>query len=118
MTCDELERILLSNSVPPGFENQVSNPENNKHLHNGDLHSKQQNSIDKINTHHQKGFLHNIQQTSIDNSISQNYKEPAVSSGINFFLDLYDDLGFDPFSESSKALADMLEEEKSINSSN
>jgi CCR4-NOT transcription complex subunit 4 len=37
-----------------------------------------------------------------------------VSSSSQFFMDLYDDIGFDPFSESARALADMLEEEERI----
>lgn len=41
----------------------------------------------------------------------------AQSGNFNsFFLDLYDDIGFDPFMESSKALADLLEEEKTAGS--
>uniref|UniRef100_A0A915DJB2 CCR4-NOT transcription complex subunit 4 n=1 Tax=Ditylenchus dipsaci TaxID=166011 RepID=A0A915DJB2_9BILA len=77
MTCDELERFLLTNSVPPGFAKQDTT----------------------VNT--------------TPDPVQIQREAPVQSSGsFNFFLDLYDDLGFDPFSESSKALADMLEEEK------
>lgn len=56
MTCDELERILLNNSIPPGFKIQ-----------------------DSLN--------------SCSGATTKNYRQPPVSSGMNFFLDLYDDLG-------------------------
>jgi CCR4-NOT transcription complex subunit 4 len=87
MTCDELERILLSShSVPPGFQRQ--------------------NSIQNSST--------------TQNTMHSTREAPVPGTGsFNFFLDLYDDLGFDPFSESSKALADMLlEEEEKTNSTN
>ncbi|KAI1717742.1 RING/Ubox like zinc-binding domain-containing protein [Ditylenchus destructor] len=85
MTCDELERILLSNTSqsvpPPGFQRQDS--------------ASNQTTSQSQDTWHTE----------------------AQSGNFNsFFLDLYDDIGFDPFMESSKALADLLEEEKTAGS--
>lgn len=60
MTCDELEQILLNNSVPPGFTRQ-----------------------DSVNS-------------CTGNHITSTASMPIPnnsSSGINFFVDLYDDLG-------------------------
>lgn len=87
MTCDELERILLSNTSqsvpPPGFQ---------------------------------------FQDSALNQTTSQsqnNWHTQAPSGNFNsFFVDLYDDIGFDPFMESSKALADLLEEEKTAGSMN
>lgn len=56
MTCDELERILLNNSIPPGFKRQ-----------------------DSLN--------------SCSGATTKSCRQTPVSSGMNFFLDLYDDLG-------------------------
>lgn len=56
MTCDELERILLNNSIPPGFKRQ-----------------------DSLN--------------SCSGATTKSSRQTPVSSGMNFFLDLYDDLG-------------------------
>lgn len=74
MTCDELERILLSSSVPPGFQEHEPNKPT-------------------TSTQHKNATLYNMSQGYREESITQIYREPPVSSGINFFLDLYDDLG-------------------------
>jgi len=88
MTCDELERMLLS-SPPPGFEQFP------------------QTQVTPISGLNQENYATTTTTTSSGELSS------AVNSSRDFFNDLYDDIGFDPFSESSKALADMLAEEKS-----
>lgn len=100
MTCDELERILLNNSVPPGFKKQDS------------VHSFVSTADYRQNSTQNPRETPVLQTPPCYSSAPPDFSTTCNSK---FFLDLYDDLGFDPFSESSKALADMLEEEKTAN---
>lgn len=55
------------------------------------------------------------EETDLPISSTTSHSLPAVDSSFNFLLDHDDDLGFDPFAESVKALEEIMEAEKQHN---